>query len=225
MNIRLCFHKGGCCVILLYIRLIINIILVIALCFSIVLFFKKRKRIIKFLCFVFSVLLGFILIFSFSDIYAFNLTSNDAVIIADSLGEKLDSITFNKKLFINFEDSFEDGKNMYWVYCAPYSDALLDEFVETEKFYFWAHENRYNDWNILIAPTIFHFDNSYFIGYHETPTQRILCYNPNVIIELKYTSYEYRNELWEGINFDYVLGPIREWLAGQSGQSGQLGDG
>ena len=225
MNIRLCFHKGGCCVILLYIRLIINIILVIALCFSIVLFFKKRKRIIKFLCFVFSVLLGFILIFSFSDIYAFNLTSNDAVIIADSLGEKLDSITFNKKLFINFEDSFEDGKNMYWVYCAPYSDALLDEFVETEKFYFWAHENRYNDWNILIAPTIFHFDNSYFIGYHETPTQRILCYNPNVIIELKYTSYEYRNELWEGINFDYVLGPIREWLAGQSGQSGQSGDG
>lgn len=220
MNIRLCFHKGGCCVILLYIRLIINIILVIALCFSIVLFFKKRKRIIKFLCFVFSVLLGFILIFSFSDIYAFNLTSNDAVIISDSLGEKLDSITFNKKLFINFEDSFEDGKNMYWVYCAPYSDALLDEFVETEKFYFWAHENRYNDWNILIAPTIFHFDNSYFIGYHETPTQRILCYNPNVIIELKYTSYEYRNELWEGINFDYVLGPIREWLAGQSGQSG-----
>ena len=220
MNIRLCFHKGGCCVILLYIRLIINIILVIALCFSIVLFFKKRKRIIKFLCFVFSVLLGFILIFSFSDIYAFNLTSNDAVIIADSLGEKLDSITFNKKLFINFEDSFEDGKNMYWVYCAPYSDALLDEFVETEKFYFWAHENRYNDWNILIAPTVYHFDNSYFIVYHETPTQRILCYNKNVMIELQYTSYEYRDEPWKDIEFDYVLATIRARFESTEEQSG-----
>ena len=208
MNTRIYFRKGVILVILLYIRLIINIIFVIALCLSIVLFFKKRKGIIKFLCLMFSVLLGFILILSFSDIYAFNLTSKDAVVIADSIGEKLDSITFNKQLFTNFEDSFEDEENMYGIYCAPYSEVLVDEFVEKKIIYFFAHEIRYNDWNILIAPTVFHFDNSYFIGYHETPTQRILCYNKNVIIELQYSSYEYRDEPWEDINFDYVLEPL-----------------
>ena len=107
----------------------------------------------------------------------------------------------------NYEDSFEDDKNRYWIYCAPFDESIFDSFMN-ENFYSLAYEFHYNHWNVLISPTVYHFDNSYFVGYHETPTQRILCYNEEIIIELQYSSYEYRNEPWENIDFDYVLGPL-----------------